>query len=155
VAGPGSLKAFPASRFVVLAWLPMVLAGLGALLDERRNLGFTNWRSACRAAGFSISSITAFTLELLPLAIAGALLGGLVVLAGGLVDRAGHAHGALAAHLGCTLAMPAGLLLCASPLPLSTTLVMEVALAGAITWGLLHVRRLSSVRLRTRDASRA
>ena len=40
-----------------------------ALFDERRNLGFSNWRSACRAAGLTFTSIAVFTFELLPCAM--------------------------------------------------------------------------------------
>jgi hypothetical protein len=127
-------------QFALLAGLPMGLAALGALLDERRSLGLTLWRSACRASGFSLRSLAIFTLELLPLAVIGALLGGLIVIAGGVAGRARDAHGALAAHLGCAAAMPLGLLLCASALPAVATLVMEVTIAGMAT--LLALRLL-------------
>jgi hypothetical protein len=142
-------------RFVALAWLPMGLAALGALLDERRGLGYTIWRAACRSTGFSFRSIATFTLELLPTAVIGALLGGTILLAVGSLNRARHAHGSLAAHLGCAIAMPAGLALCASPLPMSASLVMELTLAGLLTWGALHASGASSVRLRTRAMPRA
>lgn len=118
---------------VVLACFPMGLAVLGALLDERRALGFTIWRAACRGSGVTPGSLVAFTLELLPTAVIGALLGGLVVLAGGAADHARDARGALAVHIGCVIAMPLALLLCASALPISVTLVMEIAIAAAAT----------------------
>jgi len=121
------------TRFLALASLPMMLASFGALLDEHRALGFTIWRSACRASGLSLPSIAAFTLELLPLAVIGALLGGLIVLAGGFIQGGRNAHGSLAAHVGCAIAMPAGLVLCAAALPLPATLVMEVTLAALAT----------------------
>jgi hypothetical protein len=143
------------ARFVAFAWLPMGLAALGVLLDERRGLGYTIWRAACRASGFSFRSITTFTLELLPTAVIGALLGGLILLAVGSSNRARHAHGSLAAHLGCAIAMPAGFALCASPLPMSASLVMEITLAGLLTWVALHASGASSVRLRTRTIPRA
>ena len=56
---------------LLLAWLPMGLGAFGAWLDEQRSLGFTIWRSVCRASGVSPSSIATFTLELLPTAIIG------------------------------------------------------------------------------------
>lgn len=142
-------------RFVALAWLPMGLAVLGALLDERRGLGYTIWRAACRSSGSSVRSIATFTLELLPTAVIGALLGGLILLAVGGSNRAHLAHGSLAAHLGCAIAMPAGLALCASPLPMSVSLMTEITLAGLLTWGALSATAASSVRLRTRAAPRA
>src|SRR4051812_7760039 len=117
-------------RFAALASLPLGFAVLGAALDERRALGFTIWRAARRAAGFSLSSIVTFTLELLPLAVIGALSGGLLLLLGGCLDRARHARGAMAAHIGCALAMPVGVALCATAWPLAATLVTEVTLAG-------------------------
>jgi hypothetical protein len=120
-------------RFLALGWLPMVLAALGALIDEKRSLGFTIWRSACRSAGLSIGSIAAFTIELLPTAVAGALVGGLLVLLGGVVSRASLAPAALAAHTGCLLGMPAGLLICASSLPLPVSLAGEAAITTAGT----------------------
>lgn len=120
-------------RFMALAWLPMVLGALGALIDERRALGFTIWRSACRSAGLSLGSIATFTLELLPTAVSGALAGGLLVLLGGLVSRAAQAPAALAAHTGCLLGMPAGLLICASSLPLPLSLAGEAAITAAGT----------------------
>src|SRR5690242_19188587 len=123
---------------LLLAWLPMALATLGAWLDEQRALGFTIWRGACRAAGISPASIATFTLELLPTAVVGALLGGLLVLVAGLRAPATLGRGALAAHAGCAAAMPVGLLLCASAWPVSLTLVAEIALtallAASVWW---------------------
>ena len=63
----------------VLSMLPMSGALLGAALDERLHFGLSNWRSACRAAGFAWSSVLYFTFELLPTAIIGTLVGGLLV----------------------------------------------------------------------------
>ncbi|MEO8019790.1 MAG: hypothetical protein ABI769_18430 [Pseudomonadota bacterium] len=135
--------------FVLLALLPMSLAIAGALWDERAHLGITNWRSACRASGLSLASLLTFTWELLPTAIIGMLLGGLVVQCIGLRARdRGHARACLAAHAGCALAMPLGLVLCALAFPASVTLVTEGALAVAIALGLTHasvvVRRRTS-----------
>jgi hypothetical protein len=142
-------------RFVLLlAWLPMGLATLGAWLDERRALGFTIWRGACRASGISLASIATFTLELLPTAVIGALLGGVLVLALG--QRAG-ARDALAAHAGCVLAMPAGLLLCASAWPWPLTLAAEAALAALVAagmWWLTRIRKATYPADRSRGVSR-
>jgi hypothetical protein len=140
-----------------LAWLPMAFATLGAWLDERRALGFTIWRSACRGAGISLPSIATFTLELLPTAVIGALLGGLIVLAAGARGRGGRARGAFAAHAGCTVAMPAGLLLCASALPWPLMLAAEGALAAsaaAIVWWLTRIRKATYLRDGLRGVSR-
>jgi hypothetical protein len=133
-----------AGRVVVLAWLPMALAGLGASFDEYRALGFTTWRSACRTAGISLPSIATFTLELLPTAVIGALFGGLLVLLVGLGERRAYARGALAAHVGCAAAMPVALLLCASMWPWPLTLAAEAALtalAAASVWWITRIRK--------------
>ena len=119
------------------------LGGLaGAFVDEQRNLGFTNWRAACRAAGPSLKSFVVFTRELLPSAIVGMLAGALLVaLIGIRARRADTVHGCLAAHVGCFAAMPAMLLVCAfAPTPA----VMFVAdLAFAAFFALLILRAIS------------
>lgn len=122
------------SRSVRLAGLAAIApasAVVGGLIDERRHLGFTNWRSACRASGISFASLFHFTLELLPNAVIGALLGALLVqaLAFSLRHQPGRADACLAAHLGCAVAMPLGLLLCALALPMPLMFIAEVALA--------------------------
>jgi hypothetical protein len=120
------------SRLVGLAGISPAFAVVGGMIDERAHLGFTNWRSACRASGISLQSLTYFTLELLPTAVVGALLGGVLVLLGAFFSR--HARGSadcLAAHAGCAIAMPLGLLLCAMAMPVPLMLAAEVALAGA------------------------
>jgi hypothetical protein len=140
-----------------LAWLPMALAALGAGLDERRALGFTIWRGACRASGVSLSSLATFTLELLPTAVVGVLLGGVLVLAAGSRARAGAARGALAAHAGCVLAMPVGLLLCASAWPWPLTLTAEAALAALIAasvWWFTRIRNATYGHAPPRGVSR-
>lgn len=122
-------------RFLVciLAALPSIGAFAGGWLDERAHLGFTNWRSACRATGLSPRSLIHFTQELLPAAIAGVLLGGLVVLGVGIYYRSRHglARACTAAHLGCALAMPLGLILCTLSLPVGAMLAADVAIASA------------------------
>ena len=128
----------------LLACVPMSLAALGAWLDERRALGFTVWRSACRAAGLSPSSIATFTLELLPTAVIGVLLGGLIVLLAGFGRHPASARGAVAAHAGCVIAMPAGLLLCISASPWPLALMAEIgltALVAAGVWWLTRIRK--------------
>jgi hypothetical protein len=119
----------------------MAAALAGASVDERLRLGVTVWRSACRSSGLAPGSVIAFTLELLPCAVIGALIGGLVVLA--FAARAASADSmrrSLAAHLGCAVTMPVGVLLCAIALPLPLMLAADAALAGsmaaAIAWAL-------------------
>jgi hypothetical protein len=132
------------SNILMLASLPMGFAVLGAWLDERRALGFTVWRSACRASGLSPSSLATFTLELMPTAVIGVLLGGLIVLLAGFGRRRSSARDAVAAHAGCVIAMPAGVLLCASTLPWPLMLAAEgalAALAAAGVWWLSRIRR--------------
>jgi hypothetical protein len=145
-------------RYVLcMSGLPMAGAAFGAWLDERRALGFTVWRAACRASGISLSSLATFTLELLPGAVIGTLLGGLVVLASGMIARPAAARGALAAHAGCVVAMPVGLLLCASALPWPLTLAAEfalTALAAAGMWWLARIRKATYTRAEPRGMSR-
>jgi len=124
------------SRIVGLVLLSAIvpwLSAVGAMLDEAHHLGFTNWQSACRGAGVSFGSLIYFTLELLPAAVIGALCGGLLlqVLAFQLRAQTHHAANCLAAHLGCVLTMPVGLLLCALAWPVAAMLLADVALAVA------------------------
>lgn len=120
------------ARLTALAMVPMAAALAGAFVDERSRLGVTVWRSACRASGMAPRSVIVFTLELLPTAVLSALAGGLLLLvtacAAGTAARARHS---LAAHLGCTVAMPVGALLCALTLPLPLMLAVDAILAGA------------------------
>src|SRR4029453_14165582 len=67
------------ARLAGFAAIVPVFALAGGWMDERRHLGFRTWRSACRAAGLSWPSLFTFTLELLPMAVLGALLGGAVL----------------------------------------------------------------------------
>jgi hypothetical protein len=129
------------ATFLGLALLPMASALAGAFIDERLRLGVTVWRSACRSSGLAPASVIAFTFELLPCAVTGALLGGLAVLA--FAMRAGSVASmrrSLAAHLGCAVTMPVGVLLCAIALPLPLMLAADVVLAGsaalAMGWAL-------------------
>jgi hypothetical protein len=118
-------------RLAGLAAVSPACAVVGGWIDERTHLGFTNWRSACRASGISPASLLHFTLELLPMAVIGALLGGTVVLMGAMVtrNRPQAADACLAAHLGCAIAMPLGLLLCALAIPVPVMLIVEIAAA--------------------------
>ena len=119
------------ARLACLAAIPPAGGVIGGLFDERAHLGFTNWRSACRASGISPGSLLHFTLELLPSAVIGALLGGMVVLmqAFAASNRPGAAHDCLAAHLGCVVSMPLGLMLCALAMPIPVTLFFEITAA--------------------------
>lgn len=102
-------------RAALLALLPMAFALAGGWADERLHSGFTNWSSACRAQGLTFTSLFTFTVELLPTAIIGALVGGLVLqfVGAALLPGRDAARVTLAAHAGCAFAMTAGLLLCA------------------------------------------
>jgi hypothetical protein len=129
-----------------LSLLPMAGASLGAWFDESAQLGFTTWRSACRAAGLRFSSLAEFTMQLLPTAVLGLLAGGLALLLISVVTRAVSARHCLAAHAGCALSLPLGLLLCASPLPVPLMLVSDVAVSAlAATWLLRTPSRFSPV----------
>jgi hypothetical protein len=130
-------------RLMTFAALPLAGAIAGALHDERAHLGFTNWRSACRAAGLSVHSLLYFTQALLPTAIAGALAGGLVVLLMGFLFRQNRdaAHSCVAAHVGCAITMPLGLVLCTLAWPLAVMLVADMALAVAGAWLVLRFLR--------------
>ena len=117
--------------WLALSLLPMACAMLGAVLDERGHLGFSNWRSACRAAGLSLPSLVTFTFELLPTALVGALSGGFIVLVIGASQRRQRsmAVGSLAAHGGCVIGMCVGLPLCVLPFPLPWLMGTEALLA--------------------------
>jgi len=145
----------------LLALFPMAMAVAGAALDQRDHLGFTLWRSACRSAGLTPASIMTFTLQLLPGAVIGALLGGLLVLCFGIFLRrsAGLAGISLAAHAGCLLGMVAGMLLCMALLPPALMLAVEPLLAGAVAaWLWRHgrsVRAAASVKSPSRPLTSA
>ncbi len=100
--------------WIALCLLPTLGGGVGALIDEWRHLGFTNWRAACRAAGPSLQSFIVFTRELLPSAIVAMLAGALLVVLLGIAARRtdGAARTCFAAHLGCVLSLPLMLVTC-------------------------------------------
>jgi hypothetical protein len=131
---------------LALALTPFALAGAGAILDERTSRGFTLWLDACRSAGVTASSLLVFTLTLMPSAVLGMLLGGLVVLSVGASGCAGGraARASLDAHLACLLGMGLGALLCLTLLPAASMLVVEPVLVAAIAV------LLASVKPRTR-----
>jgi hypothetical protein len=110
---------------LLMSALPMLGALGGGWLDQRHHLGFTIWRAACRSTGLRFASLVDFTVQLLPTALAGVLLGGLAVLVWGLMTRERHAGLCLAAHAGCALTLPLALLLCASALPLPVMLLAD------------------------------
>src|SRR5262245_40492926 len=95
----------------VFALIPMALGLAGACFDERTRLGFSAWRTACRDGGLTLASLLTFTLQLLPTAVAGVLLGAFAVSIAGIV-RADVRAAALAGHGGCVLGMAAGVPLC-------------------------------------------
>jgi hypothetical protein len=107
--------------------------------------------SACRAAGPELSSILTFTLELLPSAVIGALLGGLAVQGLGVLlrYRGCAARVSLAAHAGCTLGMAGGMLLCTLVTPSPALLIAEAMLAACaaamLTWNMARKAPAASV----------
>ena len=117
---------------VALALVPMLLALLGVVLDERSHLGYSTWLSACRAAGPNFESLVVFTMELLPTAVMGMLVGVLFIQLAGVWfrHRSWGAPSALAAHAGCASGMAGGLLLCTLALPLPLMLGAEGLLAA-------------------------
>ena len=121
-----------------LALVPMTGAVLGASVDERMHFGYSNWVSVCRASGFRIESLISFTFDLLPMALIGMLIGGLVLQFVGatLWFRHGGARVALAAHAGCALGMLAALLLCALAPSTSWMLGVELLVAATAAMGL-------------------
>jgi len=120
-------------KAVALALLPMTFAVLGAWLDERAHLGFSTWRSACRAAGFSLDSLVIFTLDLLPTALIGMVLGGVALqfASAALWFGKGGPRLALAAHGGCALGMAAGILVCTQLSSVPLMLAAEVGVTAA------------------------
>lgn len=118
-------------RLAILAAIVPWFAAVGAMFDEAHHLGFTIWQSACRTSGVSFGSVLHFTWELLPTALAGALIGGLILqlIAFTLRREPQHAAACLSVHLGCVLTMPASLLICALAWPVPAMLLADVALA--------------------------
>jgi hypothetical protein len=131
---------------LALSSLPMLGALLGAFLDEWRALGFTTWRSVCRAADLDLSSLVSFTLQLLPQAVIGLLLGSsvLLALAMGRRNQAHAARDCLAAHAACALTLPVALLICASALPWPLMLAADLVLTGAVALLLMRLLRPAS-----------
>lgn len=121
----------------------MLGAAAGAALDERHHQGFTTWRAACRGAGLRLSTLVEFTLQLLPLAVIGLLLGGLVVLAAGALMRDRHARLCVAAHAGCAVTLPVALILCAF-LPPMLMLAIDGVLAALAAGLWLMLMRTAS-----------
>jgi len=133
------------ARLAGFAAIVPLCALAGGWIDEQWHLGFTNWRSACRAAGLSLSSLFTFTLELLPMAVLGALAGGVALQIAGICLRhiKGVATESLAAHAACGLTMAVTLPLCALALPVSGLLGAELlmtVLAAALLNRLLSAR---------------
>ena len=128
----------------ILAAIVPWLAAVGAMLDEADHLGFTNWQSACRAAGPSFGSLLYFTWELLPATLIGALSGGIILqlLAFRLRREPGHAAACVSVHLACILTLPITLLICALAWPVPAMLLADIALAVgvALLLGLLWSR---------------
>jgi hypothetical protein len=143
-------------RAAALSLVPMSATMAGAWFDERTHLGFSNWRSACRASGLSFTSWMSFTFDLLPYAMTGALFGifALQFAAAALWYRVGGARAALAPHAGCALGMTVGLPLCALTSSVPAMLIAEALIAGGTAVLLcrkpaLGACRLASVSLRT------
>src|ERR1044072_2139489 len=130
-------------RAAALALVPMALALVGLYLDERAHFGYSNWRSACRGAGFDVAALVTFTIDLMPRAALGALLGVMLVQALGaaLWREGGAARAICAAHAGCASGMSAMLLLCAwlptVPLMIAVEILFAAGAAGLLDrgWG--------------------
>jgi hypothetical protein len=141
-------------RTAGLAMVPMLMAVAGGAIDERTRSGFSNWRSVCRASGPSFTSLVSFTVDLLPIAMSGALLGlcALQFAAAVFWYRAGGARAALAPHVGCGVGMTVGLPLCALTSSVWLMLAAEAAIAGGLAvllcrWPFAHARGAASVTL--------
>lgn len=146
-------------RLAGFAAMSPACAVVGGIIDERAHLGFTNWRSACRASGIAPASLLHFTLELLPTAVIGALFGGLLVqaLAFAIRNRPRLADTCLSAHFGCAIAMPLGLVLCALALPVPLMLTMELAIAVTAAYSLQRfvlIRSATYARVASRVVAR-
>jgi hypothetical protein len=129
-------------RAGALALVPMALALAGLCLDERAHFGYSNWRSACRATGFDVAAWVTFTIDLMPRAALGALLGMMLVQGlGAVIWRSGGAPRAIfAAHAGCALGMGAMLLLCAWLPSMPLMIAVEALLAMGVAVSLCHGR---------------
>jgi hypothetical protein len=129
------------SRVAILVSIPMLAAIGGAWLDERRHAGFSQWRTACRTAGLSLQSLASFTWQLLPTALLAALAGAFAVqlLAIARREQLAESRACLAAHAGCVLAMPLGLVLCVLVPSLAVTLITEFAMAVLLGLSLLRL----------------
>jgi hypothetical protein len=141
---------------VRLSLLPMAFGVLGVFIDERWRQGYTLWVGACRSAGFSASVLT-FTWQLLPTAIAGVLLGGVLVQLVGVWRRhqPGGAQASLAAHAGCAAGMSIGIVPCVL-LPPVLVLGVEALLAAGIAAFLFNrMQRNASAMLLTRPTPSA
>jgi hypothetical protein len=128
-------------RLLLLSSLPLLGALAGGWLDQRNHFGFSTWRAACRSSGLRLSTLLEFTLQLLPMALAGLLAGGLALLAWGALERGRHAGLCLAAHAGCALTLPLMLLMCASALPLPMMLLADLSITGLaalLLWRLMQ-----------------
>jgi hypothetical protein len=160
---PGSraLKMPVEIRAAALAVVPTVFAAVGAAIDEHLHQGFTIWRSSCRAAGLTLSSLISFTFDLMPLSLMGMLLGvfALQFAVAAHWHRPTGARIALGAHAGCLFGMSAGLLLClwiASPAwMLAVELSVAAGLAAALARRPAAQHCNASVTLPTRRASNA
>jgi hypothetical protein len=147
---PAALHSDRMDNRVTRAWqsasfasLPMLGAIAGAACDERHHLGFTTWRTVCRSTQVNIPTLVDFTLQLLPWAVIGLLLGGLAVLAVGVLLRRRFADTCVAAHASCAVTLPAMLVLCAF-LPPAWTLAADAVLATLAAWLLLALVRTPS-----------
>jgi hypothetical protein len=134
----------------------MALALAGLCLDERAHFGYSNWRSACRSVGFDVAALITFTIDLMPRAALGALLGVMLVQAlGAVIWRTGGAPRAICAvHAGCAIGMTAMLLLCAWLPSLPLMIAVEVLLAAGVAALLCHAGTRPSPRFSGSAASK-
>lgn len=131
------------ARLALLSSLPMMGAVIGAAVDERLHQGFTTWRAVCRSAGLGLPTLVDFTVQLMPFALTGMLLAGLALLVLGAFEHGRGAITCVAAHAGCAVTLPAGLVLCAL-LPPAVMLALDAVLAALAAWLVFGLMRSAS-----------
>ena len=97
---------------VALSLVPMSFAAAGAWFDERTHLGFSNWRSACRAAGLTFTSLLSLHARAAAVRHRSGALVGVASCCSSPRRRRGIAPGLALrsrAHAGCALGMTVGI----------------------------------------------
>jgi hypothetical protein len=126
-----------------------VATSVGALWDEHLTAGLTSFVSMCRTADPDLVRLLTSFIVLLPVATLATLAVSASLLLAGTRMNTGGRHRMLIAHLGCLVAMPAGLWLCSrasnvidtAPKALAVMLLVDTALMFAAVYVLGGVRR--------------